>query len=130
MKLRTRLALLACALFAIQTATAADTVIATTPDTALGKGIGGMTGFLIGGAVAGPLGAIGVGLASLWLGGEAQAASGLHDDAYVVRREDGSTRTVRSPNLEVAIGDPVRIEGRRLVRAEPAPSAQTSAVLP
>lgn len=125
-----RMAVLACTLLATQSATAADTVVATTPDTALGKGIGGMTGFLIGGAAAGPLGAIGVGLVSIWLGGEAQAASGLHDEAYVVRREDGSTRTVRSPNLDVDVGDEVRIEGRRLVRTEPADSERVSAVLP
>ncbi|MFP5505138.1 MAG: hypothetical protein ACLGH6_02995 [Gammaproteobacteria bacterium] len=124
------MAVLACALLATHSATAADTVVAATPDTALGKGIGGMTGFLIGGAAAGPLGAIGVGLVSLWLGGEAQAASGLYDEAYVVRREDGSTRTVRSPNLDVAVGDEVRIEGRRLVRAEPEAPERISAILP
>jgi outer membrane lipoprotein SlyB len=125
-----RMAILACALLATQSATAADTVVATTPDTAPGKGIGGMTGFLIGGALGGPLGAIGAGLAGLWLGGEAQAATGVHDEAYVVRREDGSTRTVRSPNLDVDVGDEVRIEGRRLVRAESGSSDQVSAVLP
>lgn len=128
--MKSRIAVFVCALSAAQFAAAADTVVATTPDTVVGKGIGGMSGFLVGGAVAGPLGAIGVGLVSLWLGGEAQEAIGLHDEAYVVQREDGSTQTVRSPNLEVAVGDEVRIEGRRLVRAEPATSEQVSAVLP
>lgn len=113
--MKTRIAVLVCMLSAMQCAAAADTVVATKPDTALGKGIGGMSGFLIGGAVAGPIGAIGVGLAGLWLGGETQEATGLHGDAYVVQREDGSTQTVRSPNVKVAVGDQVRVVGRRPV---------------
>lgn len=113
--MKIRIAVLVCMLSATQYAAAADTVVATTPDTALGKGIGGMSGFLIGGAVAGPIGAIGVGLAGLWLGGETQEATGLHDDAYVVQREDGSMQTVRSPNVKVAVGDQVRVVGRRPV---------------
>jgi len=116
--MKSRIAVLVCALSAMQAAMAADTVVDTAPDTIVGKGVGGMSGFLVGGAVAGPLGAIGVGLASLWLGGEVQEATGLHDEAYVVRHEDGTTETVRSPNVKVAVGDEVRVEGRRLVRAE------------
>lgn len=111
--MKTRMAVLVCMLSAMQGVAAADTVVATKPDTALGKGIGGMSGFLVGGAVAGPIGAIGVGLAGLWLGGETQEATGLHGDAYVVQREDGSTQTVRSPKVKVAVGDQVRIVGRR-----------------
>ncbi|MDV3237274.1 MAG: hypothetical protein LOY58_00275 [Gammaproteobacteria bacterium] len=115
--MKSRIAVFVCALSAMQIA-AADTVVGTAPDTIVGKGIGGMSGFLVGGAVAGPLGAIGVGLASLWLGGEVQEATGLHDEAYVVQHEDGTTETVRSPNTKVAVGEEVRVEGRRLVRTD------------
>lgn len=116
--MKSRIAVFVCMLSAMQCAAAADTVVGTAPDTALGKGIGGMSGFLVGGAVAGPIGAIGVGLASLWLGGEVQEATGLHDDAYVVRSQDGETQTVRSPNVKMAVGDRVQVVDRRLVRAD------------
>ena len=111
--MKSRLAVLVCILSTASPLALADTVVATAPDTALGKGIGGMSGILIGGAIAGPVGAIGAALAGLWAGGEMQRASGIHGEAYVVERDDGSRRTVRSPKREMAVGEQVRIIGRR-----------------
>ena len=113
--MKSRLAVLVCILSIASPVALADTIVATAPDTALGKGIGGMSGILIGGAVAGPIGAIGAALAGLWAGGEMQRASGMHGEAYVVERDDGSKRTVRSPTIKMAIGEQVQIIGRRPV---------------
>lgn len=92
----------------------ADTVIEEVPDTLTGKALGGVSGFMVGAAVGGPVGAIGIGLASAWLGGKAQEETGLHGVAYRIRRDDGAIETVRSPLQRWAVGDMVRKDGNRL----------------
>ena len=119
--MKARIAALVCLVSTASPVVLADTVVATVPDTALGKGIGGMSGLLIGGAIAGPVGAIGAALAGLWVGGETQRASGMHGEAYVVEREDGSKQTVRSPTTQFAVGEQVEIVGRRPVPAGATP---------
>jgi hypothetical protein len=92
----------------------ADTVVKEVPDTTPGKSFGGVTGLMVG-SVGGPLGAVagaGIGLLS---GGKIQALLGLSGRAYEVESEDGSRRTVRSPNQQWESGDKVQVVGRRLV---------------
>lgn len=96
----------------------ADTVVEEVPDTLPGKGFGGLIGVMVGTVVAGPVGAIGVGLVSAWLGGKAQEVTGLYGRAYHVERQAGCCKTVRSPRQRWAIGDQVRIDGNRLVQLD------------
>lgn len=96
--------------------TYADSVVEEVPDTLPGKGFGGLFGIMAGTVVAGPLGAIGVGLASAWLGGKIQEVTGLYGRAYRVEGKDGSSKIVRSPRQRWSIGDQVRINGNRLTQ--------------
>lgn len=101
---------------ALQTAGVhADTVIKEVPDTLPGKGFGGLSGFMVGVAAGGPIGAV-IGTGIGWLGGGAtQNATGTAGRAYQVKREDSSETVVRSPNREFLPGDQVQIVGDRLV---------------
>ncbi len=107
-------AIVFCCAVAVLQPVNADTVVDRVPDTIGGKGIGGMTGFLLGGAAGGPLGALGAGLVSIFIGSEVQEATGLHGDAYVVESDAGERQTVRSPNLPFDVGDKVVVTGNRL----------------
>lgn len=92
----------------------ADEVIAVADDHTAGKAAGTITGVMLGAAAGGPLGALaGAGLG--WLAGWGiQSGTGLSETAYAVRREDGETALVRSPNQQFSIGDQVDQSGRRL----------------
>ncbi|MEE9492360.1 MAG: hypothetical protein V3W04_03125 [Gammaproteobacteria bacterium] len=93
----------------------ADTVVEEIPDTLPGKGFGGLAGIMAGAAIGGPIGAVGAGLVSAWLGGEVQEITGLHGQAYRIESLDGDTNTVRSPRQKWSIGDKVQIVDGRLV---------------
>lgn len=94
----------------------ADTVTGEVLDTMPGKGVVGISGFLLGGfATGGPVGALlGGGLGWL-LGDKAQQAVGEGGTAYRVRTSDGELVIVRSPNESWDVGDEVQIVGNRLV---------------
>ncbi|HEB28144.1 MAG TPA: hypothetical protein ENI05_10280 [Porticoccus sp.] len=96
----------------------ADVVISEEADTAVGKMTGGWAGFLLGGAVGGPIGAFVLGGLGGWSGSEIQQAVGMEGAAYRVKREDGSELVVRSPNKKWDQGDLVHVSGRRLVEAD------------
>jgi outer membrane lipoprotein SlyB len=106
----------------------ADTVIEEVPDTLPGKGVGGLSGFMVGAAAGGPVGAL-VGAGIGWLGGgETQEASGITGTAYKVKREDGSETIVRSPNRQFAAGDRVQIVANRLIADSAAESMEPVAL--
>ncbi|WP_207891823.1 hypothetical protein [Thiogranum longum] len=88
------------------------------PDTLPGKAFGGLAGFMVGAAVGGPVGAIGVGFASVWLGGNVQETTGLHGRAYRIKSHDGTIRIVRSPQQQWSIGDQVQVDDNRLAYLE------------
>lgn len=91
----------------------ADEVLSTSHDNTAGKAAGAVTGVMIG-AVGGPLGAL-VGAGIGWLAGwGVQEGTGLSENAYQVRGDDGETRVVRSPNRQFAIGEQVDRQGGRL----------------
>lgn len=94
----------------------ADVVISEEKDNTLGKGIGGWTGVLIGGAAAGPAGALAAGFAGIWSGGEIQESIGKSGRAYRIERPDGTEKIVRSPKQIWYPGDTVKVVGNRLVR--------------
>jgi len=93
----------------------ANEVVKHIPDNSVGKVVGGWTSFLVGGAVAGPIGAIVVGLAGAWAGGNVQEEIGSSGNAYLIRLNDGSEQVFRSPNFVFKPGDKVEIEGIRAV---------------
>ncbi|MGU1661900.1 hypothetical protein ACSEU0_26175 [Pseudomonas aeruginosa] len=91
-------------------------VISADRDRTVGYGAGGVVGVMVGAALGGPLGAI----AGAALGGASvQQATGLSENAYTVRYEDGTTERFRSPNARFDAGDQVQVQGIRLI---PAPS--------
>jgi len=92
----------------------ADEVIGRAPSNLVGQTLGGWSGFLVGGAVAGPAGAIATGLAAAWFGGEVQEATGLSEQAYQVEQASGEVVVVRSPNRHWRTGDQVLIKANRL----------------
>ncbi|MFG8978792.1 hypothetical protein [Pseudomonas paraeruginosa] len=95
----------------------ATEVVSTERDHSVGYGAGGVVGVMVGAALGGPLGAIaGAALGALG-GGAVQQATGLSENAYIVRHADGSTERFRSPNAEFETGDPVQVQGIRLVPA-------------
>ena len=96
----------------------AGQVVEPVPDTLPGKGFGGLTGFMVGAAVGGPIGAVALGLGSAWAGGKVQEATGLHGTAYLVEQADGKQVVVRAPGQEFSAGDPVHVEGARMARQE------------
>jgi len=111
---------LAGALLASTTAYA-DTVTGEVLDTMPGKGVAGVSGFLVGGfASGGPAGALVGGVLGWILGDTTQQALGVGDTAYRVETADGKEVVVRSPNQSWATGDEVRIVGNRLVAASTA----------
>jgi len=89
-------------------------VIGRSPDNTSGRMLGGWSTFLLGGAAAGPFGAIAGGLIGIWIGDQAQASSGLSGNTYQIRKEDGSVESIRSPKTSFLIGDQVEIRGIRL----------------
>ncbi len=103
-------------------ATIADSgqVIGRTPDNTGGQLLGGWSVFLLGGAVGGPFGALAGGLVGALLGDQAQSATGLSGNAYLVQTQDGGTLRFRSPNHQFTEGDKVIIDGIRI-----RPSTQT-----
>lgn len=92
----------------------ADEVIGRAPNNTAGHFIGGWTGVMTGGVVAGPVGAILGGLGIAWLGGQLQETSGLSEQAYQVSNEHGDVQVVRSPNRQWQIGDQVAVVANRL----------------
>lgn len=93
----------------------ADTVVRAVPDTAPGKGYGGVTGLMVG-SVGGPLGAlVGAGLGWM-LGGESQGLLGLEGKAYEVKTSDGRLVTVRSPKVSFEPGEQVIVSNGRLIK--------------
>ncbi|MFU5001589.1 hypothetical protein [Pseudomonas paraeruginosa] len=98
----------------------ATEVVSTERDHSVGYGAGGVVGVMVGAALGGPFGAIaGAALGALGAlgGGAVQQATGLSENAYIVRHADGSTERFRSPNAEFETGDPVQVQGIRLVPA-------------
>lgn len=92
----------------------ADEVLATAHDNTAGKSVGALTGVMVGGAAGGPAGAL-IGAGIGWLAGwGVQEGTGLSENAYQVRNDDGETRMVRSPNRQFAIGEQVDRRGGRL----------------
>ncbi len=92
----------------------ATEVVSTERDHSVGYGAGGVVGVMVGAALGGPFGAItGAALG----GGAVQQVTGLSENAYIVRHADGSTERFRSPNAEFETGDPVQVQGIRLVPA-------------
>lgn len=96
----------------------ASVVVSEEADNIAGKGIGGWTGILLGGAAGGPIGAIGVGLLGAWAGGEIQESAGLSGTAYRVALENGDEKVVRSPRQKWHKGDVVEIVGNRLIKPD------------
>ncbi|MCY1433486.1 hypothetical protein D9M71_495160 [compost metagenome] len=95
-------------------AASADQVVAEKADNTVGAGFGGGIGLLIGGGLGGPFGALlGAGVGAL-AGSAGQEATGLSQNAYVVKAADGSESTVRSPNAEFQVGQAVEKDGIRL----------------
>ncbi|MCY1275959.1 hypothetical protein D3C76_716140 [compost metagenome] len=95
-------------------AASADEVVAEKADNTVGAGFGGGIGVLLGGALGGPAGALlGAGVGAL-TGWGVQDASGLSQNAYVVKAADGSESRVRSPNGEFQVGQVVEKDGIRL----------------
>lgn len=88
-------------------------VIGHSPDKTSGRMLGGWTGFLIGGAAAGPVGALVIGLGGAWAGGELQDVSGNSGQLHHIQTEDGETLTLRSPQQTFAVGSQVTIDGKR-----------------
>ncbi|MEQ8803757.1 MAG: hypothetical protein RLP45_17110 [Haliea sp.] len=92
---------------------AAAEVTGHSPDKTGGRILGGWTAFLIGGAAAGPVGAIVAGLGGAWAGGEVQEASGNSGQLHRIRTDSGETLTLRSPGRTFAVGEQVSIDGMR-----------------
>ncbi|MCO3692941.1 hypothetical protein FA140_15595 [Pseudomonas aeruginosa] len=74
-------------------------VISADRDRTVGYGAGGVVGVMVGAALG--------------------QATGLSENAYTVRYEDGTTERFRSPNARFDAGDQVQVQGIRLI---PAPS--------
>lgn len=83
------------------------------PDKTSGRMLGGWTGFLIGGAAAGPIGALVIGLGGAWAGGELQEASGNSGQLHHIQTEEGESLTLRSPQQTFAVGSQVVVDGKR-----------------
>ncbi len=92
----------------------ADEVVGRSPSNTAGHFIGGWSGVMAGGVVAGPIGAILGGLGIAWVGGEIQESSGLSEQAYQVKDSDGEIQVVRSPNRAWKNGDEVAVISNRL----------------
>lgn len=93
---------------------AADQVIREVPDTTAGKGVGTLSGLMLGAAAGGPAGAIVGAGAGFFLGGATQQGAGLSERAYEVESEAGERHTVRSPNASFAPGQTVTRSGSRI----------------
>jgi len=106
-----------CGLLIISYTLAANTnageVVGRNPDQTEGKILGGFTALLIGGAMAGPFGALGAGVIGAWSGGKAQASMGLSGERYQILTENAKVIDRRSPNHRFNIGDKVKIENGR-----------------
>ena len=105
-------------LLALTTSVQADEVIASVPDNTLGQAVGGWSSFLLGGAVAGPVGAIVGGIAGVWAGGNIQQATNNSENGYLVKGDNGTTHYIRSPNQAFSPGDQVKVVGIRVVADE------------
>lgn len=108
-------------LFAIGLATALPLhgaeVISQSPDNTAGYGAGGVTGLMVGAALGGPFGALAGAAIGAFGGAAVQEGTGHSEQAYLVRRDDGSTERVRSPMASFQPGDQVEVQGIRLVPA-------------
>ena len=109
---------LLCVLLSCGGVVNAGQVVEPVPDTLPGKGFGGLTGFMVGAAVGGPISAVALGLGSAWAGGKVQEATGLHGTAYLVEGVDGKQVVVRAPGQEFSSGDKVDVVGARMTRQE------------
>ena len=116
--MRSSKSVLLCVLLSCAGVVNAGQVVEPVPDTLPGKGFGGLTGFMVGAAVGGPIGAVALGLGSAWAGGKVQEATGLHGTAYLVERADGKQVVVRAPGQEFSAGDKVDVVGARMTRQE------------
>jgi len=105
-------------LYASTTYVSADEVIGRAPDNTVGATLGGWTGFLVGGAGAGPFGAIlgglGGAVVGTWAGINIQQSTNTSGTAYVVKAADNTEQVVRSPNKAWHAGEQVVISGNRL----------------
>jgi len=101
-------------LYATTTYVSADEVIGRAPDNTVGATLGGWTGFLVGGAGAGPFGAILGGFGGAWAGSNIQQSTNTSGTAYVVKTADNTEQVVRSPNKAWQAGEQVVISGNRL----------------
>ncbi|CAD5110495.1 hypothetical protein [Zestomonas carbonaria] len=93
----------------------ADQVIREVPDTTAGKGVGALSGLMLGAAAGGPIGGLVGAGAGFWLGGSAQQAGGLDERAYEVENDVGERSVVRSPNARFSAGEAVTRKGTRIV---------------
>lgn len=92
-------------------------VISESPDNTAGYGAGGLTGLMVGAALGGPFGALAGAAIGAFGGAAIQEGTGHSEQAYLVRREDGSTERFRSPMASFQPGDPVQVQGIRLAPA-------------
>jgi outer membrane lipoprotein SlyB len=96
----------------------ASEVIRAVDDNTAGQTFGGLSGLLLGAAAGGPVGALVGGLAGIWIGAESQQASGLSEQAYMVKTATGEELTVRSPKRTFNPGEQVVVQGNRLHSAQ------------
>lgn len=92
----------------------ADQVIREVPDTTAGKGVGTLSGLMLGAAAGGPAGALLGAGAGFFLGGATQQGAGLSERAYEVQGDAGERHTVRSPNASFTPGQTVTRSGSRI----------------
>lgn len=97
----------------------ADQIISAQSDTRVGGGFSGLTGFMLGGAAGGPVGAlIGGGLGYL-AGSQAQETMGMEQTLYVLRDENGNTRSIRSSDARFVEGQQVTLQGSHITASAP-----------
>lgn len=89
-------------------------VIGRSPDNTGGRLLGGWSAFLIGGAAAGPFGALAGAMLGGWAGDKTQAATQQSGNRYLVKTVDGNVSQFRSPNHTFDIGEKVEIDGIRI----------------
>ena len=90
----------------------ADQIISAQSDTRVGGGFSGLTGFMLGGAL------IGGGLGYL-AGSQAQETMGMEQTLYVLRDENGNTRSIRSSDARFVEGQQVTLQGSHITASAP-----------
>ncbi len=92
----------------------AGEVLEVHEDRAVGGGFGGLSGFMLGAAAVGPVGAlVGGGLGYL-AGQSAQQAAGMDQTLYVVKRDDGSITRIRTSDDRFLQGQHIERNGAQI----------------